>query len=224
MQSCTRNMFWGINASTVENKTTEQVLREARSSRDSVGWQVLWFMLHVAAVYAITLYCTPWLAGWTRGKLLPLLQQPTTLSGFEFLYSHIFAFSFLPAFAVGLVNARFRHSVAHFVWLVPTVVLAYKFFTFPAPSVLQSQFQVAFHQYFGGGFQIPEFRDWREFWQIVMTNPDMLRGKAQLDFTAPFYAGIGYSVAAWMGERTNLSQKVSEGVKNWENSRFENRL
>jgi hypothetical protein len=142
----------------------------------------------------------------------------------EFLFSHIFVFSFLPAFAVGLISAGFKHSVAQFVWLVPAVVLAYKFLTFPASSVLQSQFQVAFHQYFGSGFQIPQFRDWHEFWIIMRTNPDMLRGKAQLDFTAPFYAGIGYSVAAWIGRRSNLNQKVSEGVKNWENSRFEHRL
>jgi hypothetical protein len=46
---------------------------------------------------------------------------------------------------------------------------------------------------------------------------------AQLNFTAPVYAGIGYSVAAWVGRRTNLSQKVSEKVQNWEDSRFEDR-
>ena len=55
------------------------------------------------------------------------------------------------------------------------------------------------------------------------SNHDMMRGKAQLDFTAPFYAGIGYSVAAWVGRRTNLNQKDSEKVKNWEDSRFESR-
>jgi hypothetical protein len=119
------------------------------------------------------------------------------------------------------VNARFKHSVAQFVWLVPTVVLVYKFMTFPSPSVLQNQFHLAFHQYFGDGFLIPEFRNWHDFWTVVRTNPDMIREKTQLDFTAPFYAGIGYSLAAWIGHRTNLSQKVSEGVKNWENSRSE---
>jgi hypothetical protein len=103
------------------------------------------------------------------------------------------------------------------------VILAYKLLTFPAPSVFHSQFSSAFHQYFGGGFLIPEFRDWHDFWTLVRSNPDMMRGKAQLDFTAPFYAGIGYSVAAWIGRRTNLSQKVSEKVKNWEESRFEPR-
>lgn len=198
-------------------------MSEVRPAEKVRGWQVLWFFLHLAAVYTITNFCTPWLAGWTRGTLLPLLQQPTSLSSFEFLFAHIFAFSFVPASAVGLASARFKQSVAEFVWIVPTAVLAYKFLTFPAPSVFQSQFHAAFHQYFGGGFLVPEFRNWHDFATIVRTNPDIIRGKAQLDFTAPFYAGIGYGIAAWMGRRTNLSQRISEGVKNWEDSRFESR-
>ncbi len=102
---------------------------------------------------------------------MPLLQKPTSSSSFEFLFSHIFAFSFVPAFAAGLVNARFKHKVAQFVWVVPTVILAYEFLTFPAPSVFRSQFSAAFHQYFGGGFLIPEFRDWHDFWTIVGQTP-----------------------------------------------------
>lgn len=198
-------------------------MSQARPAGRARGWQVLWFLLHLAVVYAITNFCTTWLAGWTRGTVLPLLQKPTSSSSFEFLFSHIFAFSFVPAFAVGLINARFKHRVAQFVWLVPTVVLAYKFLTFPAPSVFHSQFSAAFHQYFGSGFLIPDPRDWHDFWTIVRSNPDMARGMSQLNFAAPVYAGIGYSVAAWIGRRTNLSQKVSETVKIWEDARFEHR-
>jgi hypothetical protein len=205
----------------MEDTTTAQGLSPVRRTGKSSAWQALWFLLHLAAVYAVTNFCTAWLAGWTRGTLLPLLHQPTSSSSFEFLFSHIFAFSFIPAFAVGLVNARFKHRVAQFVWLVPAIVLAYKFLTFPAASVFQSHFYAAFHQYLGNEFAIPSFRDWHDFWTIVGSNPDMTRGMAQLNFTAPFYAGIGYSVAAWIGRQTNLNQRVSEKVKNWEDSRFE---
>jgi hypothetical protein len=207
----------------MEDATERQVSSQSGPAENASGWQVLWFLLHVAAVYAITNFCTPWLAGWTRGTILPLVQHPTSSSSFEFLFSNLLAFSFAPAFAVGLINARFKHRVAQFVWLVPTIILAYKFLIFPAPSVFHSQFSAAFHQYFGGGFLIPEFRDWHEFWTIVGSNSDMTRGRAQLDFTAPFYAGIGYSVAAWIGRRANLNQKVSERVKSWEDSRFKHR-
>ncbi|MGB8010435.1 MAG: hypothetical protein WCF68_02385 [Terriglobales bacterium] len=185
-----------------------------------VGWQILWFLLHLAAVYVIVEFCTPWLAGWTRGEVLPILQHPTSPSRFEFLFSHIVAFSFIPAFLSGLINARFKHKAAQFVWLLPAAILAYKIATFPAPSVLQSQFPAAFHQYFGGGFMVPEFRDWHDFWSIAGSY-DMKRGMAQLRFTGPFYAGVGYSFAAWIGRRTELNRKVAEKVRRWEDSRFE---
>lgn len=110
-------------------------------------------------------------------KLQRLWQKPTSSSGSEFLFSHIFAFSFIPAFAAGLVNAKFKNRIAEFVWLVPAVILGYKFFTFHASSVFQHQFSGAVYQYFGGGFSIPEFRDWHEFWSIVASNPDTLRGR-----------------------------------------------
>jgi hypothetical protein len=204
----------------MQGATETHALSPAGHAENGMGWQVLWFLLHLAAVYAITMFCTTRLAVWTRGTVLPLLQEPTSSSGSEFLFSHIFAFSFAPAFAVGLINARFKHKVAQLVWLVPTVILAYKFLTFPAPSVFYSQFSVAFHQYFESGFQVPEFRDWHDFWTAVRSYPDMMRGVAQLNYTAPAYAGIGYSLAAWIGRQANLGEKVSEKVKNWEDSRF----
>lgn len=188
--------------------------------RHADGWRVLWFPLHLAAVYAIVKFCAAPLAGWTRGELLPLLQHPTSSGSFEFFFSHIFAFSFIPAFLFGLINARFKHKAAQFVWLVPAAILAYKFATFAAPSVLQSQFSAAFQQYFGGGFLIPEYRDWHDFWSIAGSNSDMTRGMTQLSFTAPFYAGVGYSLAAWIGRRTELNRKVAEKVEKWEQSRF----
>ena len=190
--------------------------------KTAVGWQIVWFLLHVAVVYAIVNFSTAWLAGWTRGRLFPFLQIRTTSSSqFEFLFSHLLAFSFVPAFLAGLINARFKHKVAQFVWLVPAVILAYKLATCPASSVFQSRLSAAFHQYFGGGFLIREFRDWHDLWSIVDSNPDMTRGMAQMTFTAPFYAGVGYSVAAWIGRRTDLHRKVAEKVNSWEQSRFE---
>ena len=170
------------------------------------GLQILWFLIHLAAVYAIAKFFAPWLAAWTRGTLLPLLRHPTSSGGFEFFFSHILAFTLIPAFGSGFVNARFKHKAAQFVWIVPTVILTYKFATFPAPSVFQSQFSAAFHQYFGSGLVIPGSRNWSEFWSIAGSNPDMirdmLRGVAQIQFTAPFYAGVAYSVAASISLRT----------------------
>jgi len=215
----------------MEAETNGTVQPETRMTKlADPRWQLLWFLPHLAAVYGIVHFCTPWLAGWTKRALF-FLQVPTSSGSFQFLFSHILAFSFVPAFFTGFVNARLKHRVAQFVWIVPTVILAYKFLVFSAPpkSVFQStfslapyrnQFSLAFHQYFGGGFLIREFQDWADFWSIVRTNPDMTRGMAQLSYTAPFYAGVGYSLAAWIGLRTELHRMVAERVKQWEQWKF----
>jgi hypothetical protein len=195
--------------------------QEIAVPHSGVGWQILWFLLHVAAVYVIVNVCTPLLARWAHDDLLPFLQHPSSLGRFEYLYSHLFAFSFVPGFVTGLVNSKFKHKAAQFVWLLPATILAYKFATFPSPSVLQSQFSAAFHQYFGGGFVIPDFRNWHELLSTAASIPDMTRGRAQTNFTAPLYAGVGYSFAALIGFRTELSRKVAEKVRRWEESRFE---
>ena len=205
------------------------LLNNQSSKAGIVGWQTVRFLLHLAALYAIVLSCTSRLSGWTKEFLLPFLSVPTSSSSFEFLFSHIFAFSFIPALIAGFANAKFKHKIAQYVWLVPTVVLAYEFFAFPEParSVLDSQtpnlsrFSAAFHEYFGGGFLIGEYRNWRDFWDLVESNPDMIRGMTQLKVTAPFYAGIGYSLAAWISLRFQVLQKFAERVKAWEHFKFD---
>jgi hypothetical protein len=203
---------------TMEDEGQGQVSSEDKPAGHSgSGWQVLWFLAHLAAVYALVNFFTPWLAGWTAGRVLPLLQHPTSSGPFQFFLSHIFGFSFLPALLLGLINSRFKHKAAQFVWLVPAVILAYKFVTFPAPSAFASQFSAAFHQYFAGGFLLP--RSWRVS-DMMDFSPELLRCLAQIQFAAPFYAGVGYSIAAWMGSQTDLSRKVADKVEGWEESRF----
>ena len=197
-----------------------QILREDEPARyRGGGWQLLWFLLHLAVVYALVKFFTPWLAGWTAGRFLPLLQHPTSSGPVQFFFSHLFAFSFIPAFLCGLINARFKHKAAQFVWLVPAVILAYKFVTFPAASVFASQFSAAFHQYFEGGFLLSGSWASQDL-RLEMGSPDILRGLAQFQFTAPFYAGVGYSIAAWIGRRSELNRKIAEKVKRWEERRF----
>ena len=186
-----------------------------------VGWQIVRFLLHLSVIYVIASSCPPRLAGWTRTSLLPLLEVPTSSSSFQFCFSHTFEFTFIPGLIAGLANARFKHKAAQYVWLVPTIVLAYKFVTFPMParSVLESassvfpKFSAAFHQYFARDFLIGEFRDWGDFWRMVSSNPDMMRGMTQLSVTAPFYASVGYCLAAWIALRFQVHQKLVERVK-----------
>jgi hypothetical protein len=83
------------------------------------------------------------------------------------------------------------------------------------------KFSAAFHQYFGGGFLIGEYRDWGDFWRMEESNPDVTRGMTQLGVTASFYAGVGYGMAAWIGIRFQVHQKFLEPVKVWERWGFD---
>ena len=185
--------------------------QDGSATDDAGGWHILWFLLDLAAVYVLVELIVPWLAGWTRNTLLPILQHPTPSGRFQFFFSHLLEFSFIPAFVLGLINARFKRKASQFVWMIPAAILAYKFVTFPSPSVFQRGFAAAFHEYFGRGFVIPEFWTWRELYSIAATNSDMTRGMAQLRFTGPFYAGIAYSVAAWIGCRIRPSRNLAKG-------------
>lgn len=176
--------------------------------RDTLAWQSVWFLLHLAVVYALAIYVTSRLSYWTR-DVLWLLAPAYTSSRFEFLYSHLFVFSFLPALACGLLDARFRHGSGKYVWMVPTAVLAYKMMSFPGVTSVLIAHSSAFHQYFGSGFHIPEFHDWREFWRVVVPNPDFQRGMAQVEFTAPFYAGVGYCTGMWISVRSGLAELIA---------------
>jgi hypothetical protein len=199
-----------------------QELRKQSTINDLGVPPFLWFGVHLGAVYLIVHFCTPWLAGWVRWKVLPFLQQPTTSSsGTEFLFSHIFALSFFPALAAGMITSKWKHRSAEWVWVVPTSILFYKLLAFPSvASVLgQNESWPAFHHYFGGGFLLPQTNNWKDFWTVVGSN-GAARLFDQLNFTAPFYAGIAYSMATCTAIRTDLTRKLSNALKDWEERRF----
>jgi hypothetical protein len=154
---------------------------------------ILWLALHFAVVYLLVNLCTPWLAGWTQGRLLPWLRCPTEMSSFQFLFSHLLLFSILPAFTAALLNLKIRDKTAQLAWTLPAAILAYRLVTFPS-SVLH-QHPSALYYFFASNFAIPEFKNWVDL-QNLLSNPDMKRGMAQLKYTAPFYAGVAYSLGA----------------------------
>ena len=86
----------------------------------------------------------------------------------------------------------------------------------------QAPYLTAFRYYFGGEFSIPHTHDLKSSWIAIASSPDALRGLAQFTFTAPFYGGVAYSIATWVGMRTNLVWKISEALKDWEDRRFGN--
>ena len=60
------------------------------------------------------------------------------------------------------------------------------------------------------------YRDWTHFWRICSFRSRLIRGMAQVSFTAPFYAGVGYGVAWWISLHTQVHDKaLIEGVEQW---------
>lgn len=164
--------------------------------------QAAWYALHMTALYFSVKVCTPWIAGRIHDWILPFLVQGQTEGRLQFLLSHLFAFSFIPAFCAGLISHKYRSAVAAWVWIPPALVLLYHFLTLPT-STLQNHFAAAYHQFFSADFNLPEYRDYREMFAGL--SPDILRAAEQLRFTAPFFAGIGYSMASLLSMRYGCS-------------------
>jgi hypothetical protein len=153
------------------------------------------FGLHTGAVYLISYFLSVWLAGRFHEWVVPLTDPRNRTSTFQFMFSHVFAFAFIPALLAGFVNSQYRRMPALFVWIIPAIVLAYEVVTFPT-TVFQNHYEVAFQHYFSGGFFIGEFRNFSEMFAIA-ANPDVMRGVDQQHITGSFYAGVGYSLGAF---------------------------
>jgi hypothetical protein len=178
----------------------------------SVAREMLRFVLHVVAVYLIAHFSCPWLSGEIYAWR-PVFGFRSPVSRFEFLFSHIFAFTVIPGILAGMASARFRHRVAEFVWIVPAVLMIYKLLTFRTSILRGNRFLAAFHYYFGGGFSIPEFHNYRELFTQVARSYDGARGMDQLSFTGFLYAGIVYSLTAFFARRKDLRSSIAASLR-----------
>jgi hypothetical protein len=180
----------------------------------STVWKTAaWFLLHTTLVYVSVNYCSHWLAGWLSHTFLPHLRGtgvPPMSAGIQLMYSHLFVMSFVPAATAGSLNARFRQRSAWWVWVVPTVLLVVVLMRYPHSLLDQSWPGIS---YYFGDVEVPEYSNFFEMGQRI--GPWMFRLLAQKNFTAPFYAGIGYSLAAWASMRWrfySLGQREAEAA------------
>jgi hypothetical protein len=154
----------------------------------------------------------------TDDTILPILLRRPALVSFQFFCSHLFAFSFVPGVIGGFLGAKFLTSgIVRFVWVVPVAVLVVAFVFAPGmypTAILDSDFALAFHYYFGGGFNFPAYSTYAELFRNFHEHFDLIRGYAQFRITVPAYAGVAYSLGASFSlllkmSRTNR-QRVSE--------------
>jgi hypothetical protein len=198
-------------------------LQKSLSSVDAGPVSAIWQgILHVAAIYFLARLFTPWLLDVTHDRVIPfLLGHPLGENPFQYFFSHLLAFSILPGFVAGFVNAKlFGNSVIRFVWLVPVTILLFLFvFTGPGmlPTMLwDSDFRQAFHYFFGAGFRIVgEYHTYRGLPTLMSQNmKDFLRGYAQLRVTVPAYVGVGYSLGAGLSLGIKKKNVRSQTIPN----------
>lgn len=161
------------------------------------------FILHTFIVYACAAYLSQWLVFHWFGWVAPIVHISTNIPPVDWYLRHFELMTILPALMMGYVDATRllppntiraylpdrQHSIASWAWVLPTSVLLYRMLRYHAPaSVLYGSSMTALKYFFDIQKVMPTFQ-----------NPlasDPIRVWAQFSVTAPFYAGVAYSVAA----------------------------
>ena len=152
------------------------------------------FLLHTIAVYLCALFFSPRLVSAWFNWMTPLLHIESGASPADWYLQHLVIVTIIPALVVGYVNVRGAHSVGSWAWVVPALVLAFKFVTYTSPgSVLDAAHLSAFQYFFDIQQVMPTFRN------PLASDPG--RVLAEMNVTAPFYAGVAYSLGALGSKR-----------------------
>jgi hypothetical protein len=170
----------------------------------SAGLWLALFFLDTVLVYICALYLSPMLAVRWFAWILPIIGIGGNVTPADWYLRHLELATIVPAVFAGYVDiarllpatvgkqiATWRSgSAANWVWIVPTMILLWGLVTFHAPSsVLYGNSTSAFGHYFDIQRVMPTF-----------ANPlvsDPVRVRSQMFVTAPFYAGLAFSLGAW---------------------------
>lgn len=159
-------------------------------------------MLHTYVAYGCAMHLSAWLVfHWFRW-IMPVLRISTSTPAGDWYLRHLELMTIIPALAVGYVNvSRFlpkmirdfiredRHSIATWAWVVPALVLLYRMLEYHPPlSVLYGSSISAVKYFFDIQKVMPTWEN--------LHYGDLVRVWAQMSVTAPFYAGVAYSLGA----------------------------
>jgi hypothetical protein len=183
------------------------------TGRSTFVWLGL-FLLNTIVVYACAVRLSPVLVGRWFAWVAPVIGSPSGIPATDWYLQHLEIVTIIPALVAGYLDlGRFlpttigrsigewrSDTAATWVWTVPSAALLYKMLVFQAPSsVLFGSSMTAWRYFFEIQRVMPTFR-----------NPlasDPVRVLAQMYVTAPFYAGVAYSLGA-VAERHRLLQAV----------------
>jgi hypothetical protein len=172
------------------------------------------FALHTFLIYILALHISPILVGRWFAWVLPAIQFHATTASRDWYLQDLELVTIIPALAAGYINVvRFiptivgghikdaRHElVATWVWIVPALVLLYRIAQYnPPSSVLIGSSMSAFRYFFDIEREMPRLTN------VLVGDP--VRVWAQMSVTAPFYAGVAYSLGA-LSSKHQIFQRI----------------
>jgi hypothetical protein len=177
------------------------------------------FGIHTVIVCTSGVHLSPWLVYHWFGWVAPILKISVSMPATDWYLQHLEIVTIVPAVVLGyLTVTRFfpdairsyigeggRASVAPWAWGVPVLVLVCKMLLYHAPSSVLYSTSMSAIKYF---FDIQEVMP-------TMSNlfaSDSIRVVEQMTVTAPFYAGIAYSLGA-LGSKHQLLKKLFTAEK-----------
>jgi hypothetical protein len=160
------------------------------------------FMLHTYIAYTCAMHLSAWLVYHWFGWVMPILHVSSSTLATDWYLQHFEVMTILPALVVGYLNiAHFlpntirnfmhegHHSIATWAWIFPTLVLLYRMQAYDGPSSVLYGSSMTSVKYF---FEVVRVMPTRQ--RFLVSDP--IRVWAQMSVTAPFYAGIAYSLGA----------------------------
>lgn len=170
-----------------------------------------WFLLDTFLVYVCAIHLSPILVGRWFAWIVPALGIHSSVTPENWYLRHLELATIVPAFIAGYVDlgrflpatigkqiATWRSgSAASLAWLIPTVLLLWHLLFFHAPvSVLYRSSMSAFGYYFDIQHVMPTLSN------LLASDP--VRLLSQMYVTAPFYAGVAFSIGALVWKRRLL--------------------
>jgi hypothetical protein len=161
------------------------------------------FPIDILIVYTFALHVSGSLVSRWFAWIAPLLQNSTGIRPADWYLQHLELVTIVPALVAGYINVgRFvpaiigrpvnenrSASAAIWAWTVPTIILIYKMLRYhPPSSVLFDSSMSAFRYFLEIQTVMPTFAN--------MYSGDVARVAMQMTVTAPFYAGVAYSLGA----------------------------
>jgi len=171
------------------------------------------FVMHTFIVYYCAMHLSEWLVFHWFGWIAPVLQISIIVPATDWYLQHFEWATILPALVLGYMDVdqflpatarRFMYggrsgSMARWALAIPTAVLLVRMlFYHDASSVLVGSSVTAVRYFFDIQKVMPTFAD--------PLASDPVRMWAQMSVTAPFYAGIAYSLGALASKHRLLTK------------------